>query len=135
MGLLTATFGTIVGFIFAYAIVRCNIPGKDHHVKHFAAVSPPVALSLSTILLYFGRSGLIAGTAGDEYGWGMNGASTAWMDWCWCNHHILLRCLPRSSAAMLERFDLRWRKPRQPAGSDFLLVVTLPLRTLIPGLA
>ncbi|MBE3067809.1 MAG: hypothetical protein IMZ73_10370, partial [Chloroflexi bacterium] len=28
MGLLTATAGTIVGFIFAYAIVRCQIPGK-----------------------------------------------------------------------------------------------------------
>ena len=28
MGLLTATAGTLVGFIFAYAVVRCNIPGK-----------------------------------------------------------------------------------------------------------
>ncbi|MGB8251660.1 MAG: hypothetical protein WCF08_00465, partial [Anaerolineaceae bacterium] len=28
MGLLTALFGTLVGFIFAYATVRCNIPGK-----------------------------------------------------------------------------------------------------------
>ena len=28
MGLLTALSGTIVGFLFAYATVRCNIPGK-----------------------------------------------------------------------------------------------------------
>ncbi|HQL39649.1 MAG TPA: hypothetical protein PKV95_09240, partial [Anaerolineaceae bacterium] len=60
MGLLTATFGTIVGFIFAYAIVRCNIPGKKiiHWLALLPTVSPPFALSLSTILL-FGRSGLI----------------------------------------------------------------------------
>jgi iron(III) transport system permease protein len=27
MGLLTATFGTLLGFVFAYAMVRCNMPG------------------------------------------------------------------------------------------------------------
>ena len=60
MGLLTATFGTLVGFIFAYAIVRCNIPGKKfiHWLALLPTVSPPFALALSMILL-FGRNGLI----------------------------------------------------------------------------
>src|SRR4030065_593429 len=28
MGLMTATTGTLVGFIFAYAVVGCQLPGK-----------------------------------------------------------------------------------------------------------
>lgn len=60
MGLLTATAGTLVGFIFAYAIVRCQIPGKRfvHWLALVPTVSPPFALALSMILL-FGRNGLI----------------------------------------------------------------------------
>jgi len=43
MGLFTATFGTLVGFIFAYAIVRCQIPGKRfvHWLALLPTVSPP----------------------------------------------------------------------------------------------
>jgi iron(III) transport system permease protein len=60
MGLLTATFGTLVGFIFAYATVRCQIPGKRiiHWLALLPTISPPFALALSMILL-FGRNGLI----------------------------------------------------------------------------
>ena len=60
MGLLTAVFGTLVGFIFAYASVRCNPPAKNllHWLALLPTVSPPFALALSVILL-FGRSGLI----------------------------------------------------------------------------
>ena len=60
MGLLTAIFGTLVGFIFAYASVRCNPPAKNllHWLALLPTVSPPFALALSVILL-FGRSGLI----------------------------------------------------------------------------
>ena len=29
MGVLSATFGTLLGFIFAFAVVRCSIPGKN----------------------------------------------------------------------------------------------------------
>jgi len=45
MGLLTATVGTLVGFIFAYAIVRCRIPGKRfvHWLALVPTVSPPFA--------------------------------------------------------------------------------------------
>ncbi len=61
MGLLTASFGTLVGFIFAYAMVRCNLPGKNviHWLALLPTVSPPFALALSMILL-FGRNGLIS---------------------------------------------------------------------------
>jgi hypothetical protein len=60
MGLLTATFGTLVGFIFAYATVRCQIPGKRiiHWLALLPTISPPFALALSMILL-FGRNGLV----------------------------------------------------------------------------
>ena len=60
MGLLTATGGTFMGFIFAYAVVRCNIPGKRfiHWLALVPTVSPPFAIALSTILL-FGRNGVI----------------------------------------------------------------------------
>ena len=74
MGLLTAIFGTLVGFIFAYASVRCNPPGKNllHWLALLPTVSPPFALALSTILL-FGRSGLITKKVlGINYVQGMN---------------------------------------------------------------
>jgi len=74
MGLLTATSGTLVGFIFAYAIVRCNIPGKRivHWLALVPTVSPPFALALSMILL-FGRSGLISNRLlGIQFVQGMN---------------------------------------------------------------
>lgn len=60
MGLLTATAGTVVGFIFAYATVRCNIPGKKivHLLALVPTVSPPFAVAIAMIQL-FGRSGLI----------------------------------------------------------------------------
>ena len=60
MGLLTALLGTVVGFIFAYATVRCNMPGKKivHWLALLPTVSPPFALALSLILL-FGRNGII----------------------------------------------------------------------------
>ena len=61
MGVLTATGGTILGFIFAYTMVRCNIPFKRliHLLALVPTVSPPFAIALSTILL-FGRNGLIS---------------------------------------------------------------------------
>ncbi|MCA9974043.1 MAG: ABC transporter permease subunit, partial [Anaerolineales bacterium] len=60
LGLLTATGGTLLGFIFAYTMVRCNPPGKQwvHVLALVPTVSPPFAIAMSTILL-FGRNGLI----------------------------------------------------------------------------
>ena len=60
MGLLTAIGGTLLGFIFAYTMVRCSSPCKGliHVLALVPTVSPPFALALSTILL-FGRNGLV----------------------------------------------------------------------------
>lgn len=60
MGVLSAAIGTLLGFIFAFAVVRCKIPGKNivHWMAMVPTVSPPFAISLSTILL-FGRNGLV----------------------------------------------------------------------------
>ena len=45
MGLYTAFTGTLVGFIFAYAVVRCQIPGKRivHWLTLLPTVSPPAS--------------------------------------------------------------------------------------------
>jgi ABC-type glycerol-3-phosphate transport system permease component len=60
MGLGAATGGTILGFIFAYALVRCSMPfGRlVHVVTLLPTISPPFAIAIATILL-FGRNGLI----------------------------------------------------------------------------
>ncbi len=137
MGLLTATFGTIVGFIFAYAIVRCNIPGKNiiHWLALLPTVSPPFALSLSTILL-FGRSGLITKKLlGIEFVQGMN-------DIYGLDGLVLVQTITFFSVsyliirAMLERLNpaLEEAAASMRAGRFHIFrTVTLPL--LIPGLA
>lgn len=57
---LVAVLGTALGFLFAYAITRTDIPGK--RVFRWAAtlplISPPFLLALSTLLL-LGENGLI----------------------------------------------------------------------------
>ena len=60
LGVAVSILGTLIGFIFAYAIVRCQIPGSRivHWLALVPTVSPPFALALSMILL-FGRNGLI----------------------------------------------------------------------------
>ena len=60
MGLGAATGGTLLGFIFAYALVRCSFPfGRlVHVVTLLPTISPPFAIAIATILL-FGRNGLI----------------------------------------------------------------------------
>jgi iron(III) transport system permease protein len=60
MGVLAAVGSTVLGFIFAYTMVRCNIPfrGLLHALTLVPTISPPFAIALATILL-FGRSGFI----------------------------------------------------------------------------
>ena len=57
MGVGAATGGTILGFIFAYALVRCAMPfgGAIHTVSLLPTISPPFAIAIATILL-FGRN-------------------------------------------------------------------------------
>ena len=60
MGVLTAIGSTALGFLFAYTVVRCNIPFKRvvHAITLLPTISPPFAIALAAILL-FGRSGLV----------------------------------------------------------------------------
>jgi iron(III) transport system permease protein len=63
LGALVALLGTAVGFLFAYAIARADVPGKRlfRVVATFPIISPPFVLALATILL-LGRQGLITNT-------------------------------------------------------------------------
>lgn len=58
LGVCTATIGTIVGFIFAYALTRTTLPFKNFFriTATFPIISPPFVVALAAILL-FGRAG------------------------------------------------------------------------------
>ena len=63
MGILTAIFGVIVGFLFAFSLSRTDIPLKKffHVIAIIPIVSPPFIGALSIIML-FGNNGLITWT-------------------------------------------------------------------------
>lgn len=137
MGVLSAVFGTFVGFIFAYAAVRCNPPGKGlmHWLAMLPTVSPPFALALSMILL-FGRNGLITRKLlGITYVQGMNdiygldGLVIVQTITFFSVSYLILR-------AMLERLNPSMEEAAASLGAGRLHLfrtVTLPL--LIPGIA
>jgi iron(III) transport system permease protein len=137
MGLLTAISGTLVGFIFAYAIVRCQIPGKRfvHWLALLPAVSPPFALALSMILL-FGRNGLITNKVfGIEFERGMN-------DIYGLDGLVIVQTISFFSVsylilkAMLERLNPAMEEAGASLGAGrFHLFRTITLPLLIPGLA
>jgi iron(III) transport system permease protein len=58
LGVLAATAGTILGFVFAYAITRTPLPFKHFFrmTATFPIISPPFVVALAAILL-FGRAG------------------------------------------------------------------------------
>ena len=60
LGIITATVGTFVGFVFAYGITRTPLPFKRFFrlTATFPIISPPFVVALGAILL-FGRSGSI----------------------------------------------------------------------------
>jgi len=60
LGVSVASVGVLVGYIFAYAITRVNIPGKAFFrtAASFPIISPPFVIALAAILL-FGRNGFI----------------------------------------------------------------------------
>ncbi len=137
MGSLAATFSTLVGFIFAYTMVRCNPPGKRliHILALTPTVSPPFAVALSAVLL-FGRNGLITRKllgmefpqgANDIYG--MDGLVFVQTITFFSAAYLILR-------AMLERLDPSMEEAAESMGANrfhIFRTVTLPL--LIPGLA
>ena len=137
MGLFTAISGTIVGFIFAYAIVRCQIPGKRfvHWLALLPTVSPPFALALSMILL-FGRNGLITHKLlGIEFELGMN-------DIYGLDGLVLVQTITFFSVAylilkaMLERLNPAMEEAGSSLGAGrFHLFRTITLPLLIPGIA
>lgn len=60
LGTLTATFSTIIGFIFAFALNRTDMPMKGFfgQMVQLPMISPPFMFTLSVILL-LGRNGII----------------------------------------------------------------------------
>lgn len=137
MGLLTAASGTLVGFIFAYAVVRCNIPGKKivHWLALVPTVSPPFALALAMILL-FGRNGLITNKllgisyvhgANDIYG--LDGLVIVQTITFFSVSYLMLK-------AMLERLNPAMEEAAASLGAGrFHLFRTITLPLLIPGIA
>lgn len=137
MGVLTATSGTLVGFIFAYAVVRCNIPGKKyiHWLALVPTVSPPFALALSMILL-FGRNGLITRkifgitfVSGMNDVYGMDGLVIVQTITFFSVSYLILR-------AMLERLNPAIEEAASSLGAGrFHLFRTITMPLLIPGIA
>lgn len=137
MGVLTASGGTFLGFIFAYTMVRCNPPGQRwiHIMALIPTVSPPFAIAMSTILL-FGRNGMISRRflgmtfpqgANDIYG--MDGMVFVQVITFFSVAYLIIR-------AMLERLDPSMEEAAHSLGASkwhIFRTVTLPL--LIPGLA
>jgi iron(III) transport system permease protein len=60
LGILTATFSTIIGFLFAFLTERTSVGGKRFisTMATLPVISPPFSLTLSIILL-FGNNGLV----------------------------------------------------------------------------
>jgi len=137
MGVLTAAGGTLLGFIFAYTIVRCRVPGKNflHILALVPTVSPPFAIALSTILL-FGRNGLVTKgilnmsfPPGSNDVYGMDGLVSVQIITFFSVAYLILR-------AMLERLDPSMEEAARSMGAGkahIFRTVTLPL--LIPGIA
>lgn len=59
LGVVVACFGVLIGYVFAYSVVKANVPMKNFFrtVATFPIVSPPFVVALAAILL-FGRNGL-----------------------------------------------------------------------------
>jgi len=137
MGLLTATFGTLLGFVFAYTAVRCNVPYPRlfHVVTLLPTISPPFAIAIATILL-FGRNGLITKqilginfTVGVNDIYGLDGLVFVQTVTFFSVPYLIIR-------AMLERFDPAMEEAALSMGaSKFHIFRTLTLPLLIPGLA
>ena len=137
MGVLAAAGGTLLGFVFAYTIVRCKVPGRKivHLLALVPTVSPPFAIALSAILL-FGRNGLIThGLLGMSFPkgsndiYGMDGLVFVQVITFFSVAYLILR-------AMLERLDPSMEEAARSMGAGKVHIfrtVTLPL--LIPGIA
>ncbi|HXV97311.1 MAG TPA: ABC transporter permease subunit, partial [Anaerolineae bacterium] len=137
MGLATATLGTLLGFVFAYTVVRCNIPFPRlfHIVTLLPTISPPFAIAIATILL-FGRNGLITRqvlgidfTVGVNDIYGLDGLVFVQVVTFFSVAYLIIR-------AMLERLNPALEEAALSMGaSKFHIFRTVTLPLLIPGLA
>ncbi len=141
MGILSALFGTALGFVFAYSYVRCDVPFKRlvHILALLPTISPPFAIAIATILL-FGRNGLVTrrlladGIGLDVYGlgfdlFGMTGLVFVQIITYFAVAYLILR-------GMLERLDPSLEEAAQSLGaSKFHIFRTVTLPMLIPGIA
>lgn len=137
MGILAALGSTLVGFLFAYTIVRCNIPFKGlvHALALLPTISPPFAIALSTILL-FGRSGFVTRDIlhmrfgpGINDIYGLDGIIFCQIITFFSIAYLILR-------GMLERIDPSMEEAALSLGASkwhIFRTVTLPLLT--PGIA
>ena len=137
MGLGAATGGTILGFIFAYALVRCSMPFArvTHYVSLLPTISPPFAIAIAVILL-FGRNGLITRqllgirfSPGMNDIYGLDGVIFVQIITFFPVAYLILR-------AMLERIDASMEEAALSLGaSKFHIFRTVTLPLLAPGIA
>ncbi|HQY92667.1 iron ABC transporter permease [Caldilinea sp.] len=137
MGIGAATGGTILGFIFAYALVRCNFPfGRlVHVVTLLPTISPPFAIAIATILL-FGRNGLVTRQLlGIRFGpdtndiYGLDGLIFVQVITFFPVAYLIIR-------AMLERIDASMEEAALSLrASKFHIFRTITLPLLAPGIA
>ena len=137
MGVLSAVGSTVLGFLFAYTVVRCNIPFKRgvHALTLLPTISPPFAIAIAAILL-FGRTGLVTKDilhmefkAGDTGIYGMNGLVFVQIITFFSVAYLIIR-------GMLERIDPSMEEAALSLGASkwhIFRTITLPLLT--PGIA
>lgn len=133
VGLLTALIGTVVGFIFAYSIVRAKIPGKKFFniIATIPIVSPPFIGALAIIML-FGRNGFISSVLlriSDANIYGFKGLLLAQVITFFPVSYITLRGVLESISPTLEdaAMDL--------GGNRFTIFMKVTLPLAIPGIA
>ncbi len=137
MGLLTATFGTLLGFVFAYTVTRCNIPFPRlfHVITLLPTISPPFAIAVAAILL-FGRNGLVTRhwlgidfTPGVNDIYGLDGLVFVQVITFFTVPYLMIR-------AMMERLEPAMEEAALSLGaSKFHIFRTITLPLLTPGLA
>ncbi|HRI58037.1 MAG TPA: iron ABC transporter permease, partial [Anaerolineae bacterium] len=137
MGVATAAGGTALGFVFAYALVRCKMPFPrlTHALTLVPTISPPFAIAIAAILL-FGRSGLISRqllgivpTANSNDIYGLDGLVFVQVITFFPVAYLIIR-------GMLERLEPSMEEAALSLGASkwhIFRTVTLPL--LAPGIA
>lgn len=135
VGALVALLGTAIGFVFAYAVTRTDIPGKPvfRWIATFPIISPPFLLALSAILL-LGENGLITQWLAARFGlrWSIYGLPGLVLTETLAYFPLAFLTLE----GVLTGFDPALEESAMDLGSSKLRTffrVTLPLAT--PGLA